>query len=352
LGLVRIVGRSSRTIYRRRDLLHPRLTAIGTICKRIGWKGVGVLVSVAIAAMAFVALSRALKGIDLDHVGVALRQTSPASIALAAMFTAISYLSLTLYDFLALRMIGRPDIPYRIAALASFTSYPIAHGTGAVLPVSTAIRYRVYAPHGIGAGDVARICFLTGLTFWLGNLTALGLSVARAPEAISLINHLSPDINQLLAVAMLVAVVGYVGWSWTARRQLGGRRWSVPFPSGRSMFLQIGIGIVDLGAAALAMYVLIPAGLDIGIARVTVVLIAATLLGFASHAPAGIGVFDAIVLVGLGVEHKEPLLAMLLLFRLFYHLLPFMMALVLFATLEACRGMAARRMIAEKGVQP
>jgi glycosyltransferase 2 family protein len=326
-----------------RNLLRALLTAIGTICKRIGWKGVGVLLSVAIAAIAFVALTRALKGIDLNHVGEALRQTPPMSVALAAMFTALSYLSLTLYDFLALRMIGRPDIPYRIAALASFTSYPIAHGTGAVLPVSTAIRYRVYAPHGIGPGDVARICFLTGLTFWLGNLTALGLSVAYAPDAISLITQISPEINRMLAVAMLVAIAGFVSWSWTARRKLGGRRWSVPFPSGRSMFMQIGIGIIDLGAAALAIYVLIPVSLDIGLARVTVVLIAATLLGFASHAPAGIGVFDAIVLVGLGVEHKEPLLAVLLLFRLFYHLLPFMLALAIFATLETWRGMVARR---------
>ena len=55
--------------------------------------------------------------------------------------------------------------------------------------------------------------------------------------------------------------------------------------------------------------------------------IAATLLGFASHAPAGIGVFDATILVGLGGEHTEQLLAVLLLFRLFYHLIPFVLSL-------------------------
>jgi len=76
--------------------------------------------------------------------------------------------------------------------------------------------------------------------------------------------------------------------------------------------LQISIGIVDLGAAALAMYVLIPAGLDIGIFRVIAVFIAATLLGFASHAPAGIGVFDAAILIGLGGEGRESLIAALL----------------------------------------
>jgi uncharacterized membrane protein YbhN (UPF0104 family) len=94
------------------------------------------------------------------------------------------------------------------------------------------------------------------------------------------------------------------------------------------------------------MYVLLPAGLDIGIARVVVVFIAATLLGFASHAPAGIGVFDATILIGLGGAHNEQLLATLLLFRLFYHLTPFVLSLLLFGTVEAWRN-AARR-----GVSP
>ena len=69
-----------------------------------------------------------------------------------------SYLSLTsAYDLLAVRTLGLGNVSYRTAALASFVSYPIAHGTGAVLPVSAAIRYRIYSAHGVGAGDVARI---------------------------------------------------------------------------------------------------------------------------------------------------------------------------------------------------
>jgi len=60
---------------------------------------------------------------------------------------------LTLYDLPALRTIGRKDIPYRIAALASFTSYPLAHGVGAVALISPVIRYRSYSCNGLGAID-------------------------------------------------------------------------------------------------------------------------------------------------------------------------------------------------------
>src|SRR5258708_30410076 len=107
---------------------------------------------------------------------------------------------------------------------------------------------------------------------------------------------------------MAVLVVG----SGLSPRSMGTRRWPVRLPSGPMVLLQIVIGIVDLSAAALAMYVLIPSAMNIDIFRLTAVFIAATLLGFASHAPAGLGVFDAAILLGLGRDDKEPLIATLL----------------------------------------
>ena len=109
------------------------------------------------------------------------------------------------------------------------------------------------------------------------------------------------------------------------------------------MLMQIAIGVFDLGAAALAMYVLIPAGPNIEIFAVAAVFIAATLLGFASHTPAGIGVFDATILIGLGGDDKEPLIAALLMFRLLYHFLPFVIALCLFGVVEGWRGLRRRQ---------
>ena len=259
------------------------------------------------------------------------------------MLVAASYLSVTFYDLLALRTIGRTDIPYRIAALASFTSYPIAHGIGAVSLVSPIIRYRIYSHNGLGAFDVANICFLTGLTFWLGNLTALGIGLLFAPNAISGVDFLPPQVNRSFAGVLLVAVAGFLAWCWAAPRNIGTKRWPVRLPSGPLVLLQIAIGILDLGAAALAMYVLIPSGPNIGVFPIMAIFIAATLLGFASHAPAGIGVFDATFLIGLGGDNKEPLVAALLMFRLLYHFLPFVFALGLFGCVEAWRILRAKR---------
>jgi glycosyltransferase 2 family protein len=344
-GLWRLPESAARQLLPLPEWMHPLTTNAlqKTPGSRARLKGLGVVVSIAIAVMAIYALTHALKHVNFDKVVAIVRDTNPTLIALALMLVAFSYGSLTLYDLLALRTIGRPDIPYRIAALASFTSYPIAHVIGAVALVSPVIRYRIYSYNGLGAIDVANICFLTGLTFWLGNLTALGLSLLIDPGAISLFDYLPRAVNRSLAVALLLAIVAFVVWSWLSPRRLGTRRWPVRLPSGPMVLLQIAIGVFDLGAAALAMYVLIPAALNIDIFRLTTVFIAATLLGFASHAPAGIGVFDAAILLGLGGDDKEPLIAALLMFRCLYHFLPLVMALALFGAVEAWRSFRAKR---------
>jgi len=305
-------------------------------------KGLGILVSIAIATIAIYALTHTLKTIDTDEVFAVIRRTDLSLIAIAAILVIVSYASLTFYDLLALRTIGRTDVPYRVAALASFTSYPIAHGIGAVSLISPVIRYRIYAHNGLSAFDVANICFLTGLTFWLGNLTALGIGLLFAPNAISVVDLLSPRVNQWVAVALLLGVAGFLMWCWVPRN-IGTKRWPVRLPSGPLVLLQILIGMFDLGAAALAMYVLIPPGPNIGIFPIMAVFIAATLLGFASHTPAGIGVFDATFLIGLGKDDKEPLIAALLMFRLMYHFLPFVLALTVFGVVEGWRSLRGRR---------
>jgi len=71
--------------------------------------------------------------------------------------------------------------------------------------------------------------------------------------------------------------------------------------------------------------------------------VAATLLGFASHAPGGLGVFDAAMMVALWQFDKEDLLAGLLLFRLLYYIVPFALSLAMLGMRELMIGYAARR---------
>jgi glycosyltransferase 2 family protein len=302
----------------------------------------GATFTIVIAVIALLALNHSLRHIDYDKVFAIIRGTEASVIALALVMVTASYASITLYDWLALHTMGRKDVPYRIAALASFTSYPIAHGIGAVALISPMIRYRIYSRNGVGAMGVANICFLTGLTFWLGNMTALGFSLLYQPAAIGVIDHLPPWANRALALVLLGGVAGFLLWSWLHPRQIGRSQWLVRLPSGPLVLVQILVGLLDLSAAAISMYVLLPAGVDIGFFRLIAVFIAATLLGFASHAPAGLGVFDATIMIGLGEENREQLLAALLMFRFLYHFVPLMIALALFGGVELMRSVRGK----------
>ena len=309
----------------------------------IGWNRIGVLLSLTIIAVAMVVLVHMLRDINIDEVVKALRATEPRHIAAAAAFVAAGYFTLTFYDLFALRTIGRSKIPYRIAALAGFTSYSIGHNIGATVFTGGAVRYRIYSAYGLNAVEVAKICFVAGLTFWLGNATVLGLGIAYHPDAAGLIDQLPPAINRGIAIVILGILASYIGWVWSAPREIGQREWNVKLPSGPSTLLQVGIGILDLSCCALAMYMLLPSEPNIGFVTLAVVFVAATLLGFASHAPGGLGVFDAAMLVALWQFDKEAVLAGLLLFRVLYYLAPFAIALVILGAREIWLNMRGTR---------
>src|ERR1700758_4233661 len=304
----------------------------------------GVAISVTVIGIACYVLYHMLRGIDIGEVIEAIKGTEPRSIALAALFVAAGYFTLTFYDLFAVRAIGRADIPYRINALAAFSSYSIGHNVGASVFTGGAVRYRIYSAWGLNAIDVAKICFLAGLTFWLGHAAVLGLGIAYHPEAASSIDQLPPWLNRTTAIMIICALVGYVVWVWTQPRVVGRGPWSVTLPGGPLTLLQILIGIVDLAFCALAMYVLVPDEPNLGFVVVAVIFVSATLLGFASHSPGGLGVFDAAMLVGLWQMDREDLLAGRLLFRVLYYNAPLGISVILLTFREVIVGARSKRL--------
>src|ERR1700704_5604562 len=306
--------------------MHGLLSALRLgFAKHIGWKRLGIAASLIIIAFAIATLVRTLRGVDAGVILVALSEIPLHRIALAALCVIGAFCTLTFYDFFALRTIGKPLVPYRIAALSSFTSYSIGHNIGATVFTGGAIRFRIYSDYGLNAIDVAKICFISGLTFWLGNVFVLGIGMAWHPWAASAMDLLPPSINRLIALGCLAGIAAYLVWIFTGkgRRQLGQHGWKVVLPAAPLTLVQIGIGVADLGFCALAFYLLMPVYPDIDFVSVAVVFILATLLGFASHAPGSLGVFDAAMLVALPQFGREQLLATLLGYRVLYFLIPF-----------------------------
>src|SRR5579864_4609427 len=325
-------------------MLEPIRRAISFLRHRQILHKMGVAISVTVIGIACYVLYHMLRDIDTFEVVDAIKSTEPKDVAFAGLYVAAGYFTLTFYDLFAVRTIGHTEIPYRINALSAFTSYSIGHNVGASVFTGGAVRYRIYSAWGLNAIDVAKICFIAGLTFWLGNAAVLGLGIAYHPEAAAAVDQLPPWLNRLVAFGIIIALVAYVVWVWTQPRNVGRGPWTVVLPGGPLTLLQIAIGIVDLGFCALAMYELVPDNPNLGFVVVAVIFVSATLLGFASHSPGGLGVFDAAMLVGLWQMDKEDLLAGMLLFRLLYYIAPFVLSVILLTFREVIVGTRSKRL--------
>src|SRR5262245_50063810 len=267
--------------------------------RRLSWEAVGIALSLALIAAACFTLFKLLRDVDVGKFADAIYATPIEAVVVAALLIAASYCCLTFYDFFALRTIGQIHIPYRIAALTGFLSYTIGHNLGATVFTGGVVRFRIYRSWGLTLIDVAKTAFVTGLTFWLGNAVMLGVGIAYAPDVAGSINQLPAWANRTIALSALAAIGIYLVWLLPRPRIIGRDGWTLTLPSARSTLVQIGIGIADLSLAALAMYVLISVHASVDAAEALIAFVFSALIGFLSHEPGSLGVFDDAMLVAL-----------------------------------------------------
>ncbi|MGY4396633.1 phosphatidylglycerol lysyltransferase [Sphingomonas sp. UYAg733] len=294
------------------------------------------LAILAVALLGFEALHAILGEVRLKDVRAALHEIPQGRIAAAIALTGLSYFALTLSEALSLRAIG-VRLPWRTAALASFTSYAISHNFGLSLLTGGSARYRVYASAGLDLGDVARVGLLSSAGFWAGlsGIIALALLTGSAPLVIG--PALLPIVGQRVIALAIVALIVTL---FTARHRgverIGIGRLTLPVPPVRIMAAQLGVAMLDLAAAAAALFVLLPQSGPQSFALFFLAYTLAVTASAVSHVPGGIGVFELVILAILPAAGGEAFAA-LLLYRLIYYVLPLIVAAALLASVEGHR---------------
>jgi uncharacterized membrane protein YbhN (UPF0104 family) len=330
---------------------------VAAALRRIGWHGLGFVLCTALVVGAAVILYRHLHDVRMEEVLLALLAAPITHVAAAGCCVAAAYGMLALYDCFAVRTLGHRQVPLRVAALAGFTSYAIGHNVGAATLTGGVIRYRAYSAVGLDAKEVAKVCLIAGLTFWLGNAFVLGIAAWIEPGALGTVVLLPPEVVRVLAAATLVGLAAYITWVWRLPRHAGIHGFRVRLPDGPLTLVQVALGTVDLLCCATSLYLLLPQAPPIGFAALLVVFVTALLAGFASHVPAGLGPLDAIVVLGLPMFDGSALIASLLLFRLIYYLVPLAIAVVIVGGREliglfaAVARLRARALATESAVQ-
>jgi hypothetical protein len=303
--------------------------------RRVLLRRLGVAASVVIVSVSIFIFGRTLLKIDLAEFESAFRATGADQILMAFGLAATSYVALTGYDALALRHLG-VRVPYPLTALASFTSYAISFTLGFPLVTGGAVRFWIYGPAGLSAGKIASLTVVAGITFWLGMGLVLAAGFILDAQAIGEINHLAAPVNQAIGAALIVLLAAYLIWVTRLRQRGRGVLLHFRLPGPLLTLGQTTLGVIDVCAAAGALYVLLPAGKGVGFLAFAALYSFAAMLGIASHSPGGLGVFEATMIKGVGGS-ADQLLAALLLFRVIYYIVPFLLALALLGAHEAVR---------------
>lgn len=187
-----------------------------------------VAVVMLLVALGFAALEELTRHLSYAEVRAALHAMTVPQIVAALTFTAISYLALTLYDLLALHVIGRP-LPWRTAALASFTSYTLSHNLGLSIVTGGSARYRIYTAAGLDGPDIARVIAVASATFWIGIVTVAGAALLFRSDAIALAGWtLSPAWSHVIGGTILLTAVAIVALCARSKHPLRWRRLSLP----------------------------------------------------------------------------------------------------------------------------
>lgn len=288
------------------------------------------VLSLSLFAAALAMLHRELAPIQLADVRLALHQVPSSSVLLAALATLASYLTLTGYDVMALRHLGRV-LPYTRVALNAFIATTVGHNLGMALFSAGAVRLRLYTAAGLSATEVAGLAVLVGLTFGLGVSFAAGLALLLEPAQAGQLLRLTADSSRFAGALLLAPAAAYlaVGLFRPPAIRLG--NWKLHWPATDIALGQLILAVADLSCAAAALFWLLPADAQVSFPVFLGVYVLAVAAGVVSNIPAGLGVFETVLLLALPEVRREGLLAAILAYRAIYYLAPLAIATLLAA---------------------
>ncbi|MBU8896432.1 bifunctional lysylphosphatidylglycerol flippase/synthetase MprF [Corallococcus sp. H22C18031201] len=293
------------------------------------------LLPIVLLCVAGFVLRRELSHYHRGDVVAGLEAIPGWRIGLALAVTVLNYLALTLYDVLALGHVGR-KLPYPRVGFTSFVGYAFGHNIGVSLLSGGSVRFRLYSAWGLSALDVAQVAAFNALTFWVGLSAVLGTSLLL--EGGGGVVALSPGLARGLGVALWALLVGYVVTCARVRAPLRIRGLELSLPTPTRALAQLAVSCGDWVLAAAVLWVLLPGDAGMSLPALTALFALAQLAGIASQVPAGLGVFESVMLTALSPRVPTPLLVgTLLIYRVVYYLLPFMLAALMLAGNELAR---------------
>ena len=308
------------------------------------------VLGLAAVGASFFLLAREFRGESVMGLTLeALKAIPPHRYALAAISTLIAYTALAWYDRIALLHLGVRHISWRFVSLCSFTTYALSHNIGASVFSGAMVRYRAYSTKGMTAAQVAILVALCSFTFFLGTIILGGLVLLFQPQQLARLEGLLPAIltqpnaARLLGGGALAFAVLYGVGSLLQLRPLKVGPFRIDYPRANVAARQFVAAPMELVGAAGIIYFALPEIGNPGFITVLAVFLASFSAGLVSNAPGGLGVFELVFITALPSIDKHKILAALIVFRLFYLLVPLVLGLLVVLVFERGRLLETMR---------
>ncbi len=297
---------------------------------RYFWPAIGLCA----VAFSIWLLYKELRGVSLDDLGESLAAIPAHRWVLAGGSSILAYMALAGYDHIALTHLGH-KVPFAFITISSFTTYALSHNIGGSVLSGAVIRYRAYATQGLSAQEVGVLVALCSLTFVLGTMLLGAFLLIIEPEVFDGFVHFMPvSATRITGFVLLLLVALYVFGSWLQLRPLRLGKFVIHYPRLSIAARQLLIAPIELIGAAGIIFFALPAAGNPGFMIVLGVFLVSFSTALISHAPGGLGVLEIVFLAGFPQMDPVAVLAALLVFRLFYLIVPLMAALVIVLVFE------------------
>ncbi len=272
-------------------------------------------------------LTRELRGLSFADLHDSLVAIPNRDWFMAGLCTLAAYAALACYDHIALTHLKR-KVGWLFITLCSFTTYALSHNVGASVFSGAVVRYRAYTSRGLSGAEVGVLVAMCSATFVLGVMVLAGLLLVFQPDILARFGDVVPVHLSRASGFILLALVGlYVAGSFLRLRPLRLGKLSVVYPAPSLVGWQLIVGPAELLAAAGIIYFALPEAGNPGYPVVLGIFLASFSAALISHAPGGIGVLELVFLMGLPEGDPADVLVAVLVFRLFYLIIPFIGAL-------------------------
>ena len=291
------------------------------------------LVGLVLLVFAVWVIWREIQHLSLQQVMGGLHAIPSAALWEGVGATVLSYAILSFYDGLACHHV-QAGVPWRRSAFVAFCSYVLSHNLGCAAISGTAVRYRLYRNWGVPGVKIAGIVAFCSITYWLGMLGLVGLILLTQPAIIPYVRQMPHWMTTLGGGGCFVLLLAYVLLPcW--KREIRLYRWTLTFPDWRIGLGQILSSMADMSATALIAWCVLdtlPGGSGLTFGGFLAIYIGAYTAGLLANVPGGLGVFDSTMLLALSPWFSVPhIMAGILVFRLFYYIIPLLLAGVMFA---------------------